>query len=192
MRFPAVGGLFCYRKTNTVVHPSIQRTAEIRGHQLEFSGCHLISSVCATIWIEIRRNPWTGSPNDLHSNLNQARCACRRDSPEVRTVTGVSIWLLKLRVIPCIEKFHPKLRNSALGQARRLRDSKVPVIQTRTVNDGGARVPEEAGRGNREATRIEPIEAVVANVVRKLAVAAVAHTIREMVQEHRVGLVWPR
>src|SRR3954468_17743753 len=119
----------------------------------------------------------TGLPNELQSKLNQAWPPHRRDSSEVRAISCVSIGLLKLRVVPRVKKLYAKLRDNILRYARCLPNSEVPVVQARTINSCRSGVPEVACRRDRETTGIEPGEAIVANVARKLTAAPIAHTI---------------
>jgi hypothetical protein len=131
-------------------------------------------------------------PYQLGGELNKTRRSRGGNASEVRTVASVSVGLLKLRMVPGVKKLCPNQQPYGLSHSCELPHSDIPVVQARTVENGGAGIAKVACRRNWKTSRIKPQEAIVANIVRKLAIATVAHTIGEMVEVQRVGLVRSR
>lgn len=112
---------------------------------------------------------------------------------EVDARTGITIWLIKLWVIPEIEHVCTQIKSCGLPRYfQRLLQGEAPIVEPRAVECRGTAVAKVSDVRHLKAARIEPQHSASANMARQLIVAAVASPVGEWVDKGTSGLIGRR
>src|SRR6058998_1066747 len=104
----------------------------------------MVGSLKAELQTSNSRVPAGHSPEELGGELKDPRLSRRTYNPEP-AVREVSVWSAELSVVEGVERLDPDLQIHAFAELRVLMQSKVPVVETRPMEEttvGGAERPE--------------------------------------------------
>jgi hypothetical protein len=94
-------------------------------------------------------------------------------------------------MVPSVENLCAKLHSHRTSRHyERLLHTRIPIVETRTVEYGWPAIAKESHCWNRKAFCIKPEKPVLSSVGGELAVASVANTVGKRVEERAASLIW--